>query len=70
MSNMLRKMKRHSIPNITMSLKVECPKCHKSKLIPREVLQTMSEEEFKEGKLFLCDKCKIKMHPVSVEVDY
>lgn len=67
---MLRKIKRHSLPNLTMSLKVECPKCRKTKLIPREVFQKISEEEFQEGKMFLCEKCYVKMNPVSVEVDY
>lgn len=53
-----------------MSLKVECPKCKNTKLIPRETFQKMTEEEFNKGKIFLCKKCKIKMNPVSVEVDY
>ncbi len=70
MSNMLRKIKRHSIPNLIMHLKVECPKCKNTKLIPRETFQKMSEEEYQEGKIFLCEKCNTKMNPVSVEVDY
>lgn len=67
---MLRKMKRHSLPNFKMSIKAECPKCKKTKLIPRETFQKMSEEEFQKGEIFLCEKCNIKMNPVSVEVDY
>ncbi len=67
---MLRKIKRNSLPDLRMSLKVECPKCRNIKLIPREVFQKMSEEEYQEGKIFLCGKCNTKMNPVSVEVDY
>lgn len=70
MSNMLRKIKRHSLPNFSMNLKVECPNCKKHKLIPRETFQNMTEEEYQKGEIFLCSKCNIKMNPVSVEVDY
>ena len=70
MSNMLRKIKRQSVPVFAMSLKVECPKCKNYKLIPRETFQKMTEEEYKKGEIFLCEKCNTKMNPVSVEVDY
>ena len=39
MSNMLRKIKRQSVPVFSMSLKVEWPKCKNFKLIPRETFQ-------------------------------
>ena len=70
MSNMLRKIKRQSIPVFNMSLKVECHKCKNYKLIPREILQKMTEEEYQKGEIFLCERCNIKMNPVSIEVDY
>lgn len=66
MSNMLRQSK----PIFYMSLNVECPKCKKYKLIPRKTFQKMNEEEYQKGEIFLCEKCNIKMNPVSVEVDY
>lgn len=53
-----------------MSLKLECPKCKNYKLIPKETFDKMTEKEFKEGKVFLCKECNIRMNPVSVEVDY
>lgn len=53
-----------------MSLKVECHKCKNYKLIPREIFQKMTEEEYQKGEIFLCEKCNIKMNPVSIEVDY
>ena len=49
MSNMLRKIKRQSVPVFSMSLKVECPKCKNYKLIPRETFQKMTEEEYQKG---------------------
>lgn len=49
MSNMLRKIKRQSIPVFNMSLKVECHKCKNYKLIPREIFQKMTEEEYQKG---------------------
>lgn len=70
MSNMLRKIKRQSILVFNMSLKVECHKCKNYKLIPREIFQKMTEEEYQKGEIFLCEKCNIKMNPVSIEVDY
>ncbi len=70
MSNMLRKIKRQSVPVFSMSLKVEWPKCKNFKLIPRETFQKMTEEEYQKGEIFLCNKCNIKMNLVSIEVDY
>ena len=70
MSNMLRKIMRQSIPVSNMSLKVECHKCKNYKLIPREIFQKMTEEEYQKGEIFLCERCNIKMNPVSIEVDY
>lgn len=54
---MLRKIKRQSVPVFAMSLKVECPKCKNYKLIPKETFQKMTEEEYKKGEIFLCEKC-------------
>lgn len=67
---MPRKIKRHALPNLKMSIKTECPKCKMTKLIPREAFEKISEEEFQKGEIFLYQKCNIKMNPVSVEVDY
>ena len=69
MSNMLRKINRHKNIDVRMSLKLECPKCKNYKLIPKETFDKMTEKEFKEGKVFLCKECNIRMNPVSVEVD-
>ena len=44
-------------------------KCKNFKLIPRETFQKMTEEEYQNGEIFLCNKCNIKMNPVFVEVE-
>lgn len=70
MSSIIRKIKRNKKITIKMSLKLKCPKCNFEKLVPREVFQNMSEEEYKKGLIFICDKCGSKMKPISVEADF
>lgn len=53
-----------------MSIKFLCPICGNTKLIPQSTFQKMNNETFKNNPIFLCDKCKIKMTPITVEVDY
>ncbi len=53
-----------------MGIKFLCPKCGNTKLIPQSTFQKMNNETFKNNPIFLCDKCKIKMKPITVEVDY
>lgn len=53
-----------------MGMKFECPICKNTKIIPRESFNKMTEEEFQEGKIFTCNKCKIKMNPKTIEVDF
>lgn len=62
--------KDNSTLEFSMSLKLECPKCKNNKLIPRKIFQNMTNEQFKKGEIFLCDKCNIRMNPISIEVDY
>lgn len=70
MSNALRKIRRQNPLNIKMGMKFECPICKNTKIIPRESFNKMTEEEFQEGKIFTCNKCKIKMNPKTIEVDF
>lgn len=62
--------KYKNISNIQMAIKFKCPKCGFERLVPRERFQEMTEETFKDNKLFICNNCKIRMNPVTVEVDY
>ena len=70
MSSMLRKFKKNQNLNFSMSIKFVCPKCESTKLIPQSAFQKMNNDTFKNNPIFLCDKCKIKMNPTTVEVDY
>lgn len=70
MSSTLRKYKKNKNLNISMSIKFVCSKCRNYKLIPQSTFQKMNNETFKNNPIFLCDKCKLKMTPVTIEVDY
>lgn len=70
MSSTLRKFKKNQKPNISMSIKFVCPKCGNFKLIPQSTFQKMNNDTFKNNSIFLCDKCKIRMTPITIEVDY
>lgn len=70
MSSMLRKINKKQNLNFSMSIKFLCPKCGNTKLIPQSTFQKINNETFKNNPIFLCDKCKIKMKPITVEVDY
>lgn len=70
MSSALKKFKKNQNIDISMSIKFVCPKCKKTKLIPQSTFQSMDNETFKNNSIFLCDKCKLRMTPTSVEVDY
>ena len=71
MSSMLKKINKKQNLNFSMGIKFLCPKCGNTKLIPQSTFQKiMNNETFKNNPIFLCDKCKIKMKPITVEVDY
>lgn len=53
-----------------MSVKFKCTICGFERLIPRSEFQKMTEDTFKNNKLFICDNCNIKMNPITIEVDY
>lgn len=67
---MLRKIKKNQEENIIMSMKFKCPKCGFEKLIPQKEFQRMTDETFKNNKIFLCNKCNTRMNPITIEVDY
>lgn len=70
MSSTLRKIKRNKSINLSMGIKFKCPICGFERLIPQQSFQNMTNESFKNNKLFFCDKCDIKMNPITIEVDY
>lgn len=56
--------------DISMSIKFKCPKCGFEKLVHQCEFQKMTDETFKNNKIFFCNKCNIRMNPITVEVDY
>lgn len=69
MSSMTRKLKRNK-EDIIMAIKFKCDICGFERLVYRAELKKMTQETFKNNQLFMCENCKIRMNPVSVEVDY
>lgn len=51
-------------------MKFECPKCKKTKIIPKKVMDNIKQEEFNDNKIFICDKCDEKMYPTEVIADF
>ena len=69
MSSRTRKLKKNKL-DITMAIKFKCDACGFERLVYRAESKKMTQETFKNNRLFICDKCKTRMNPVSVEVDY
>ena len=69
MSSRTRKLKKNKL-DITMAIKFKCDACGFERLVYRAEFKKMTQETFKNNRLFICDKCKTRMNPVSVEVDY
>ena len=53
-----------------MAIKFKCDTCGFERLVYRAEFKKMTQETFKNNQLFMCENCKIRMNPVSVEVDY
>ena len=53
-----------------MAIKFKCNTCRFKKLVYRAECKKMTQETFKNNKLFMCDKCKTRINPVNVEVNY
>lgn len=70
MSSMAKKFRKKQELNISLSIKFVCPRCGFSRLVPQNEFKKMTEETFQNNKLFICDNCKIRMNPTSVEADF
>lgn len=71
MGSFTRKYKRNNQNlNLFMAIKFKCPICDFERIVPQSVLKKMNNETFKNNKLFSCDKCNIRMNPITIEVDY
>lgn len=70
MSSFSRKIKRNKNINIKMAIKFRCAQCCFERLVPQSEFKKMTQDTFKNNKLFICDKCNIRMVPITIEVDY
>ena len=71
MGSFTRKYKKNKQSiNLVMAIKFKCSMCGLERLISQSEFKKMNEETFKNNKLFFCDKCNIRMNPITVEVDY
>ncbi len=70
MSSISNKIRKNKNLDIKMSIKFQCSNCKNEKLISREIIQNLDEKTFKYNPIFKCNKCNIRMYPITVEVDY
>ena len=65
-----RKMRRENIPDIELSMRFLCPKCHFTKVISRKTINSIKAKEFQNNPIFKCDKFKNEMQPYQVIADF
>ncbi len=70
MSSMTKKFKKRRKVEISLSIKFVCDTCGFERIVPQSEFKKMTEETFKDNKLFICDDCKIRMRPATVEADF
>lgn len=70
MGSINKKFKRNKQIDISLSIKFVCDKCGFTRIVPQSEFQKMNNQSFHNNKLFICDKCNIRMTPVSVEADF
>lgn len=70
MGSMTKKFLRNKKIEISLSIKFVCDTCGFTRIVPQSEFQKMTNETFQSNKLFICDKCKIRMRPATVEADF
>lgn len=70
MGSISRKLKKDKTIPIYLSIKFVCDNCGFQRLVPQAEFKKMTEETFKNNKLFICENCNIRMRPASVEADF
>ena len=70
MSSILKKIRKNKKIKVSLGIKFVCDTCDFSRIIPQQEFKKMTNETFKNNKLFICDKCKIRMRPATVEADF
>lgn len=70
MSSISKRIQKNKKINISLSIKFVCDTCGFSRLVPQHEFKKMTNETFQNNKLFICDNCKIRMRPATVEADF
>lgn len=70
MGSIANKFKKNQQFNISLSIRFVCPICGFKRLVPQSEFKKMTNETFKNNKLFICDNCNIRMNPTTVEADF
>lgn len=70
MSSMTKKFKKSKKIDISLSIKFICDICGFERIVPQSEFKKMIEKTFQNNKLFICNHCKIRMRPATVEADF
>lgn len=70
MGSISKKILKNKKIEISLSIKFVCDTCGFTRIVPQSEFQKMTNETFKNNKLFICDKCKIRMRPATIEADF
>ena len=70
MGSISKKILKNNKIEISLSIKFVCDTCGFTRIVPQSEFQKMTNETFKNNKLFICDKCKIRMRPATIEADF
>ena len=62
--------KKNVQPNFYIYIKFNCYNCGSTKIVLRSEFQKMTNETFKNTKIFFFERCNTKMIPVSIKVNY
>lgn len=70
MGSISKKFKKNIQPNFYIYVKFICYNCGSTKLFSESEFLKITNETFKNNKIFFCKRCNTKMTPVSIEADY
>lgn len=67
---MTKKFIKNKKIEVSLSIKFVCDICGFSRIVPQSEFKKLNDETFYKSKLFICDNCKIRMRPATVEADF
>lgn len=70
MGSISKKLNKKKKLDISLSIKFVCDFCGFTRIVPQYEFQKMTDETFQNNKLFICNSCKIRMRPATIEADF